>query len=183
MAARGAAGADRGAAAGSRPIAAFRSRRLLYWLIAVHSLVLILGGHYTYAQVPLGFWMQDAFGFARNHYDRIGHLMQGIGPAIVDARTAAAYLAARARQVAVHRSMVFTIPRRQRHLPFSSSGGPRWRERGGVGRIPRHAGRGPWDTRWDMFLAGCGAIASQLQPSSGCTTGSSPRWIRRSPAS
>jgi putative membrane protein len=56
---------------------------LLYGLIALHMGVLMLGGHYTYARVPLGFWMEDAFGFARNHYDRIGHLMQGFVPAIV----------------------------------------------------------------------------------------------------
>ena len=56
---------------------------LLYTLIALHALVLILGGAYTYAHVPLGFWMQDWFGFHRNHYDRIGHLMQGLVPALV----------------------------------------------------------------------------------------------------
>ena len=56
---------------------------LLYALIALHALVLILGGAYTYAHVPLGFWMQDWFGFHRNHYDRIGHLMQGLVPALV----------------------------------------------------------------------------------------------------
>jgi putative membrane protein len=56
---------------------------LVYWLVALHALVLILGGHYTYARVPLGFWMQDWFDFTRNHYDRIGHLMQGFAPAIV----------------------------------------------------------------------------------------------------
>ena len=55
---------------------------LLYWLILLHAAVLMLGGHYTYARVPLGFWMQDWFGFTRNHYDRIGHLMQGFVPAI-----------------------------------------------------------------------------------------------------
>ena len=55
---------------------------LLYALIFAHACVLMLGGHYTYARVPLGFWMQDAFGFERNHYDRIGHLMQGFVPAI-----------------------------------------------------------------------------------------------------
>ena len=49
----------------------------------IGALVLILGGHYTYARVPLGFWMEDWFGFARNHYDRIGHLMQGFVPAIL----------------------------------------------------------------------------------------------------
>ena len=56
---------------------------LLYALIALHALVLIVGGAYTYAHVPLGFWMQDWFGFHRNHYDRIGHFMQGLAPALV----------------------------------------------------------------------------------------------------
>ena len=56
---------------------------LLYALIVVHALVLILGGAYTYAHVPLGFWMQDWFGFQRNDYDRIGHFMQGLVPALV----------------------------------------------------------------------------------------------------
>jgi putative membrane protein len=55
---------------------------LLYGLIFVHALVLMLGGHYTYARVPLGFWMQDVFHLARNPYDGIGHLAQGFIPAI-----------------------------------------------------------------------------------------------------
>ena len=52
-------------------------------MMALHALVLMLGGFYTYAKVPLGFWMQEWFHFQRNHYDRIGHLMQGFVPAIV----------------------------------------------------------------------------------------------------
>lgn len=56
---------------------------LLYALIAVHGLILMLGGAYTYARVPLGFWMQDWFGFARNNYDKIGHFAQGFVPALV----------------------------------------------------------------------------------------------------
>src|SRR6185295_10508419 len=56
---------------------------LLYRLVFLHAVILMVGGHYTYAQVPLGFWMQRAFGFTRNHYDRIGHLAQGFVPAIV----------------------------------------------------------------------------------------------------
>jgi putative membrane protein len=56
---------------------------LLYALILIHALILMLGGHYTYAQVPLGFWMQGAFGFTRNHYDRIGHFAQGFVPAMI----------------------------------------------------------------------------------------------------
>jgi len=56
---------------------------LLYILLFLHALILIVGGHYTYAEVPLGFWMQRAFGFTRNHYDRIGHFAQGFVPAII----------------------------------------------------------------------------------------------------
>src|SRR4029453_5277634 len=56
---------------------------LLYRLLFGHAVILMGGGHYTYAEVPLGFWMKDAFGFARNHYDRIGHLAQGFVPAIL----------------------------------------------------------------------------------------------------
>ena len=56
---------------------------LLYSLIFVHALILMLGGHYTYAEVPLGYWMEDWFGFTRNHYDRIGHFAQGFVPAMI----------------------------------------------------------------------------------------------------
>ena len=56
---------------------------LLYSLIFVHALVLILGGTYTYAQVPLGFWMQDLFMLDRNPYDKIGHFAQGFVPALI----------------------------------------------------------------------------------------------------
>jgi putative membrane protein len=70
------------------PILIFTWRRfpltnLLYVLIALHALVLILGGAYTYARVPLGFWLQDVFDFARNPYDRIGHFVQGFVPALI----------------------------------------------------------------------------------------------------
>jgi len=56
---------------------------LLTVLIAVHALVLIGGGAYTYARVPLGFWLQDLLGTVRNPYDKIGHLLQGFVPALV----------------------------------------------------------------------------------------------------
>ncbi|MDB5812279.1 MAG: hypothetical protein JWN94_4401 [Betaproteobacteria bacterium] len=57
--------------------------QILFVLIMLHGLVLIWGGAYTYARVPLGFWMQEWFGFARNNYDRIGHFMQGFVPALI----------------------------------------------------------------------------------------------------
>lgn len=56
---------------------------LMYRLLFLHALILMVGGHYTYAQVPLGSWMQDWFGFARNNYDKIGHLAQGFVPAML----------------------------------------------------------------------------------------------------
>jgi putative membrane protein len=52
-------------------------------LIALHMLVLMVGGRYTYALVPIGDWAKNAFDHSRNHYDRLGHLMQGLVPAIV----------------------------------------------------------------------------------------------------
>lgn len=56
---------------------------MLYVLIALHSLVLILGARYTYSHVPLGFWIQDLLDLARNPYDKIGHLAQGFVPALI----------------------------------------------------------------------------------------------------
>ncbi|WP_328545649.1 DUF2238 domain-containing protein [Streptomyces platensis] len=56
---------------------------LLCCLLAAHALVLIVGGHYTYAEVPVGHWLQDALDLSRNPYDRFGHLMQGFVPAIL----------------------------------------------------------------------------------------------------
>ncbi len=55
---------------------------LLYGLMTLHALVLILGGAYSYARVPLGFWLQDTFDLSRNPYDKIGHFMQGFVPAL-----------------------------------------------------------------------------------------------------
>lgn len=52
-------------------------------LLGLHMVVLMVGGRYTYALVPIGDWAKEAFGFPRNHYDRLGHLMQGLVPAIL----------------------------------------------------------------------------------------------------
>ena len=56
---------------------------LAYWLILIHSLILMVGGHYTYAEVPVGDWVRDWTGGSRNNYDKLGHLAQGFIPAIV----------------------------------------------------------------------------------------------------
>jgi putative membrane protein len=56
---------------------------LLYWLILAHSIVLFVGAHYTYAEVPLFNWVRDYFGHQRNNYDKLGHFMQGFVPAMI----------------------------------------------------------------------------------------------------
>lgn len=61
----------------------FRLTPLMYALILLHSIVLMVGGHYTYAEVPLFDDIKPLFGFERNNYDKVGHLMQGITPAIL----------------------------------------------------------------------------------------------------
>lgn len=61
----------------------FPLTRLTYILILIHCIILIVGGHYTYAEVPLGDWIRDAFDQSRNDYDKLGHFAQGFIPAIV----------------------------------------------------------------------------------------------------
>jgi len=67
---------------------------LVLTLLFLHAIILFVGGHYTYAEVPLGFWVRDALGLARNHYDRLGHFAQGFVPAMV------------AREVLIRRNVV-----------------------------------------------------------------------------
>ena len=132
---------------------------LAYWLIAVHSLVLILGAHYTYARVPPGFWIQDWFDFSRNHYDRIGHLMQGFGPAII-ARELLLRTSPLAPGKWLFTIVLFTILGISATYEFTEW----WAALAGGEAAGAFLGTqgDVWDTQWDMFLAGCGAIASQF---------------------
>src|SRR5664279_2620940 len=61
----------------------FRFTPLVQTLIALHMILLAVGGHYTYAEVPLGDWARDALHLSRNHYDRLGHFAQGLVPALI----------------------------------------------------------------------------------------------------
>jgi putative membrane protein len=132
---------------------------LVYWLIALHSLVLILGGHYTYARVPLGFWIQDWFDFARNHYDRIGHLMQGFGPAII-ARELLIRTSPLAPGKWLFTIVLFTILGISATYEFIEWATALASEEAAAAFLGTQGD--PWDTQWDMFLAGCGAIAAQF---------------------
>ena len=143
----------------------FPLTRISYYLICVHSIILVVGAHYTYARVPLGFWMQDWFEFSRNHYDRIGHLAQGFIPAIL------------AREI-LWRKQVLNLA--------NISTGNRWlfflttcfclafsafyellewwsAVIGGDGSVEFLGTQGDvWDAQWDMMLALIGAVVAQL---------------------
>ncbi len=135
---------------------------LLYGLIALHMVVLMLGGHYTYARVPLGFWMEDAFGFTRNHYDRIGHLMQGFVPAIVAReillrRTTLAAPSMRGGWLfTVVTSICLAFSALYELVEWSAA------EAMGAGAEDFLGTQGdPFDTQKDMFCAWLGAMAAQ----------------------
>ncbi len=61
----------------------FRFTVLAYWLMLIHAVILMVGGHYTYAEVPLFNWIRDTFELSRNNYDKVGHFAQGFIPAII----------------------------------------------------------------------------------------------------
>jgi putative membrane protein len=132
---------------------------LLYTLLAVHASILMVGGKYTYAEVPAGFWVSDLLGLARNHYDRLGHFAQGFVPAIL------------AREILSRTSPL----RGSRWLPFVAfafclafsafyeliewwtavaTGDSATAFLGTQGDV--------WDTQWDMFLALIGAATALM---------------------
>jgi len=138
---------------------AFRLSPLLYRLLFLHAVILAVGGHYTYARVPMGFWLQDLLDLSRNHYDRLGHLAQGFIPAIL------------AREILLRRSPL----RRGKWLfalvtctclAFSAFYEliEWWAALIGGEAAESFLGTqgDPWDTQWDMALALVGAITAQL---------------------
>lgn len=132
---------------------------LVYCVIALHSLVLILGGHYTYAQVPLGFWMQDWFDFTRNHYDRIGHFMQGFGPALI-----ARELLLRTSPLAPGKWLFTLVLLSVLGISACYEFTEWWAALAGGDAAGAFLGTqgDVWDTQWDMFMAGIGALVAQV---------------------
>ncbi len=139
--------------------ARFRLTPLVYRLIFLQAGILMIGAHYTYAEVPLGDWMKFTFGFARNHFDRIGHFAQGFVPAMA------------AREVLLRRSPLV----RGRWLLFLVTcvclaisafwEFLEWWTAVATGeRADAFLGTqgDPWDTQWDMFWALIGALTAQL---------------------
>jgi putative membrane protein len=131
---------------------------VLYVLLFVHALVLILGGTYTYARVPLGYHLAELLGLERNPYDRIGHFFQGFVPALL------------AREILLRGGFV----RGRRMLGFlvmcvalaisAAYELIEWAVALVAGGAVDFLGTqgDPWDTQWDMFLALVGAAAALL---------------------
>jgi len=137
----------------------FRLTTLVYALIAAHAVILLVGGHYTYARVPLFDWLRDAFGLERNHYDRLGHFAQGFVPAMI------------AREI-----LLRTTPLKRGRMLFFLVGCVCLAISAAYEVIEWLAGEltgdaaadflgtqgDPWDTQKDMALAGIGAVTAQL---------------------
>ena len=137
----------------------FPLTRLTYTLLATHALVLFVGGHYTYARVPLGFWLQDLLGLARNPYDRVGHFVQGFVPAILTReillRTSplrpGRWLFVIVTAICLAFSACYEFIEWWSALVGGQAADAFLGTQGDV-----------WDTQWDMFCALLGAISAQL---------------------
>jgi putative membrane protein len=137
----------------------FPLTRLLLWLLCVHAVILIYGGKYTYAETPLGDWIASTFDLARNHYDRLGHFAQGFVPALLARelllrRTPlrpGGWLFYLCCAAALSFSAFFEFIEWWAALLMGGEADAYLATQGDV-----------WDTQWDMFLALCGSLVSQL---------------------
>ncbi|WP_293861876.1 DUF2238 domain-containing protein [uncultured Alsobacter sp.] len=140
----------------------YRLSNLLCILLLLHAIVLVVGGHYTYAKVPLGDWARDWFGWQRNNYDKVGHALQGFEPAILT------------REILKRWSPFASAPR-SRLLPILCVAAPlafsglyeiiEWQVAlaSGEGADAFLGTQGdPWDTQSDMGFALLGAVTALL---------------------
>ena len=130
---------------------------LLCGLLALHAMILMVGGHYTYARVPLGFWLQDLL-ICRNNYDRIGHFAQGFVPAILVREVLV-------RRAGLRRGFLSVLVVTLVCLGFSAFYEliEWWTAllEGGAATDFLGTQGDPWDTQWDMCLALIGALSAQ----------------------
>jgi len=137
----------------------FRFTSLVYVLILVHAAILMIGGHYTYAEMPLFNWLRDEFHLSRNYYDRLGHIAQGFVPSMI-----AREILLRQRVVARRGWLTFIVC----SIALAISACYEFIEwwvalASGTDAEAFLATQGDvWDTQWDMFMALCGAILAQL---------------------
>lgn len=132
---------------------------LLYVLVFLHGLILMLGGHYTYAEVPAGFWVRDLLGLERNHYDRLGHFAQGFVPAILAREILlrlsplrpGGWLFLCVTAICLAFSAFYELIEWWAALALGQGADAFLGTQGDV-----------WDTQWDMFMALIGALTAQL---------------------
>ncbi|MGB7817010.1 MAG: DUF2238 domain-containing protein [Methylotenera sp.] len=136
----------------------FPLSNLVYFLIFLHAIILMVGGHYTYAEVPLFNWLRDTFHLDRNYYDRVGHVAQGFVPAII-----AREILLRTSPLRAGKWLFFLIT----CVCLAISAFYEFLEwwvalASGSDAVAFLATQGDiWDTQWDMFLAFIGAICAQ----------------------
>ncbi|PLY03862.1 MAG: DUF2238 domain-containing protein [Desulfuromonas sp.] len=130
---------------------------LAYFLILIHCVILMVGGHYTYAEVPLFDWIRDTFGQNRNNYDKLGHFAQGFIPALI------------AREIVIRRTVFNSRAWRNFFIVCFCLGFSAFYEliEWWVALLSEQAAESflgtqgyVWDTQSDMFLALVGAIAA-----------------------
>ena len=133
--------------------------RLVYGLILLHAIILLIGGHYTYAEMPLFSWLRDYNGWDRNYYDRLGHVAQGFVPAIVTRE-----ILLRTSPLRSGKWLFFIVV----CVCLAASASYEFLEwwvalASGSDAVAFLATQGDvWDTQWDMFLALLGAISAQV---------------------
>ncbi|EEP56216.1 DUF2238 domain-containing protein [Clostridium butyricum] len=135
----------------------YRFSNFIYVLITIESIILIVGGHYTYAEMPIFNWIRDTFDLSRNYYDRLGHFMQGFIPAMI------------AREIIIRNKVI----NKKKYLSFiviciclaisasyeliefvvaKLTGNAADAFLGTQGDV--------WDTQWDMLMALIGSVTS-----------------------
>lgn len=133
----------------------FKFTTLAYVCIWLHAMILLVGGHYTYAEVPLFNWLRDAMGGTRNHYDRVGHFAQGFFPAIIAREVLVRcsplrpgkWLAFLVTCVCLAISATYELVEWWTALATGEAADAFLGTQGDV-----------WDTQWDMALALAGAV-------------------------
>jgi putative membrane protein len=137
----------------------FAFSRLAYGLMLVHAIILLIGGHYTYAEMPLFSWLRDVNDWDRNYYDRLGHVAQGFIPAIV-----AREILLRTSPLRPGKWLLFLVLCVALAISALYEMLEWWvAVASGSDAVAFLATQGDvWDTQWDMFLALLGALAALL---------------------
>ena len=134
--------------------------RFVYVCVFLHTLVLVYGGYYTYAETPLGNWVQEALDLSRNHYDRVGHLALGFFPVFIikEALLRVTPLRRDGWFTFIALSIVLAIAAFYELIEWWST----YLVAPDVGQAFLGSQGDPWDAQWDMFLGLVGACVSLL---------------------